>query len=294
MALAMHHRLPVFDLFYSSGVHDHMGLIVFFICLVSVLLYHTQHQVPIYHRKFHKRKIYLYIHIFTGLAEASRYRFREFQNQSFVLPDALDVLSSFLWSWTSLELVKTLRRGDPRTTRPPYQAAACLRPVATLVSYIYGISSLYTVSVRALDGFIYARLAIFYFVHTPYMRYYSNSQIYAVSIPLASTISIYQSRVHSATLIFILVTAYITKLNEWVTYQSHLIRDSGSSCNNSKYFNKMISMLVNLGFVELDELRVVTSISEFKKPVDDEFVSQKYSKMRDPTSGCSLSYESGG
>lgn len=190
------------------------------------MLYHTRHEVPIYQQKFYKKKIYLYFHVFTGTTEVCRYRLREtFEGHSDIPPSPLDILCCFIWSWTSFELLKTLRRGDPRTTRPPYQAGAILRPAACLASYLLRIPSQYRVSIFALDSFIYARLAIFFFSYTPYIQSYRSSTIYAISIPLAATLSIHQSQVPGASLVFVLVAAYITRLNEWVTRQSRLLRE---------------------------------------------------------------------
>jgi hypothetical protein len=213
------------DLSKASALHDHVGLALLSFTFIVITLYHTLHQVRVYHHKFHKKRMYLYFHIFTGLTEAIRYRIREiFEGHSDFLPDSADILCCFIWSWTSLELVKTLRRGDPRTTRPPYQAGACLRPVVTLISFALGVPCLYKVSVYSLDSFIYARLGIFFFSYTPYIRCYTASQIYAISIPLSAALSIHNSRVPGASLVFIFATAYIAKLNEWVTQQSRKMR----------------------------------------------------------------------
>lgn len=223
------------SLFYTSisSLKDHASRAsstqvehgLFIAGLFSVILYHTRHQVPIYHRKFHKKKIYLYIHIITSLSEAFKYRVKGVrQGHSNTLPDIYDVLSCLIWSWTSFELVKTLRRGDPRTTRPPYQVAACLRPTIAVISYLWGISSLHKVSIRSLDSFLWARLIIYFFSYAPYISSFRSSTIYAISIPLASALSVHESRVPGASFIFVLATAFVTKLNSWTTRQSEVLR----------------------------------------------------------------------
>lgn len=204
---------------------DQIQFLLFVSGFLCIGLYHTQHQIPIYHRKFHKSKFYLYIHIFTGLTETFRYRIRMLsQDSTMILPEFLDVLSCFIWSWTSLALVKTLRRGHPQTTRPPYQAAACLRPVVSLISYLYDVPSLHKVSISTLDSFLYARLAIFFFSYTPYIRV-SYGTIYAISIPLAATLSVHESRVPGASLVFVIAVAYVAGLNRWVTEKSRSLRE---------------------------------------------------------------------
>ncbi|KAJ5305346.1 uncharacterized protein N7443_005006 [Penicillium atrosanguineum] len=223
--LTMKYQLNVFNLSRPPGAHEPMNIVLLIFGFIFIIIYNTRHEVPIYQRKFHKKKIYLYVHIFTGLTEAILYRLREtFQGRSDLLPHATDVLSCFIWGWTSLELVKTLRRGDPRTTRPPYQAAAVLRPMISLISYLFSIPSLHRLSISALDSFFYARLAITFFSYTPYIRSYRGSTIYAISIPLAAALSIHESRVPGASLVFIFATAYIKGLNGWVTHQSHYLR----------------------------------------------------------------------
>ncbi|KAJ5698124.1 hypothetical protein N7462_000129 [Penicillium macrosclerotiorum] len=261
-----------------------MQLILFASAFACIFLYHTRHQVPIYHRKFHKNKIYLYVHVIIGILEAFRYRlYVVFQGHNEVLPQAGDILACFVWSWTSFQLVKTLRRGDPRTTRPPYQAGACLRPLASLISYLFSIPCLHRVSIGALDSFIYARLAIFFFYYTPYIRSFSSSTIYAISIPLAATLSIHQSRVPGASLVYILMVTYITRLNEWVTEKSRTLRSPGISATVSEKEKLLISTLIRIGFVELDELRIVEQRKELKRPVSDEYVKWSQTKLEDET-----------
>lgn len=190
-----------------------------------ILLYHTRRQVRIYSTKFSKNKACLFIHIGTGITELTRYHISKARlaNDN-ILPEVIDVLSCFIWSCTSLVLVKTLRRGDPRTTRPPYQTAALLRPLISTISYLLQLPNLHRVSISALDSFLYARLAIFFFAYTPYLHGYSSSTIYSLAIPLAAAFSIHESRVRGASLVFILAMAYVAKLNEWVTHRSRTLQ----------------------------------------------------------------------
>ena len=285
------HGLNILDISGPLGTPVLIHPSLFFCSFFMIFLYHTRHEIPIYQRKFHKRKIFLYLHVLTGVTETFRYRLNELiHGPSDILPDAIGVLSCFLWGFTSLELVKTLRRGDPRTTRPPYQAGAVLRPVVSLISYIFEIPALHRLSISALDSFLYARLAIFFFMHTPYIRSYSRSAIYAISIPLAATLSIHESRVPGASILYILAVSYITRLNEWVTHESRhlrcvsivllvailnltdIVRSKDVSPNVSPYWKLMISTLVGIGFVELEELREVTRARELTKIVDDQYV----------------------
>lgn len=269
----MKHAPSLFDLSRPVVEPSLIHPSFFFLGFFSIFLYHTRHEIPIYQRKFHKRKIFLYLHVVTGATETFRYRLNELQHgHSDILPDAFGVLSCFIWAFTSLELVKTLRRGDPRITRPPYQAGAVLRPVVSLISYLFEIPALHRLSISALDSFIYARLAIFFFTYTPYIRTYSRSAIYAISIPLAATLSIHESRVPGASILYILAVAYIARLNEWVTHQSRFIRSKDRSSSVSPYWKSMISTLVSVGFVELEELREVTRARELEKTVDDQYV----------------------
>lgn len=142
---------------------DTAPLICYCSAYLVILLYHTRRQVRMYSAKFSKNKVCLFIHIGTGVMELSRYHISkaQFGNDN-TLPEVIDVLSCFVWSWTSLVLVKTLRRGDPRTTRPPYQTGALLRPVISTISYLLQLPSLHRVSISALDSFLYARLGMFF------------------------------------------------------------------------------------------------------------------------------------
>ncbi|RAL08862.1 uncharacterized protein BO97DRAFT_437311 [Aspergillus homomorphus CBS 101889] len=252
-----------------------IALISRIIAFTTVILYHTVWHAPTYHAKFSKSKACLFIHIGTGLFENLQYWVLQAQaDHNNVLPNTMDVLFCFLWSWTSFVLVRTLRRGDPRTTRPPYQAAACLRPIATLASYLFNIPSLHTASVHALDGFIYTRLAIFFFTYTPYLRgAVTYSTIYAISLPLAAALSVHNSRVPGASLVFILVMAYITQLNAWVTCRSKRLRDPQAGADVSLLERYLVRALRSLGFAELEELREVSKERALEKPLTDDYIS---------------------
>jgi hypothetical protein len=188
---------------------------------IAIILYHTRRQIRIYSQAFSKHRAYLLLHIVTGLTELIRYHITKARiGRDNILPEPIDVISCFIWGWTSFVLVKTLRRGDPRTARPPYQVGAVLRPLLSIISYLLQVPNLHKVSISALDGFLYARLGIFYFTYTPYLRGYSSSTIYSLSIPMAAILSIHESRVPGASLVFILAMAGVAKLNDWVSHRS--------------------------------------------------------------------------
>ncbi|KAJ5459262.1 hypothetical protein N7530_011206 [Penicillium desertorum] len=240
---------------------------------VAILLYHTRRQVRIYSTAFSKHKAFLFIHIGTGIMELARYHISKARlGNDDVLPGVIDVLSCLIWSWTSLVLVKTLRRGDPLTTRPPYQVGAVLRPVICIASYILQLPSLHRISISALDSFVYARMAIFFFTYTPYLRGYSYSTIYSLSIPLAAVLSIHESRVRGASIVFMLAMAYVAKLNEWVTHRPRILQRSETKSTMAMLEKHVLAGLVFLGFAELDRLREVSKNDALTKPLNDNYV----------------------
>ncbi|PYH82630.1 hypothetical protein BO82DRAFT_353597 [Aspergillus uvarum CBS 121591] len=148
-----------------------------------IIFYHSQYHAPSYHVKFSKHKLVLSLHIGTGLFEVFEYRLRRVQlAHDRILPSELDVVSCLVWSATSLQLVKTLRRGDPQTTRPPYQAGAILRPVVCVLAYLLQSPDLHRLSIYALDSFVYARVFIFFFHYTPYLRPRPDEQAKASTV----------------------------------------------------------------------------------------------------------------
>ncbi|KAJ5933714.1 hypothetical protein N7454_006043 [Penicillium verhagenii] len=259
--------------FAMSQRFDLVPLLYPLIAYSSIIVYHTRWQVRMYNMKFAKNKAFLFLHIATGLMEVARFHISKARlGHDNILPEPLDVLSCVIWGWTSLALVKTLRRGDPLTTRPPYQAGAVLRPVMSIASYLLQIPGLYKVSMSALDSFLYARLAIFFFVYTPYLRGYSYSTIYSLSIPLAAALSIHESRVPGASVVFILATAYVAKLNEWVTHRSRVLQKYEARTYADTVEKCVLAGLLYLGFAELDRLRELSKSKALMKPLDDEYV----------------------
>jgi hypothetical protein len=206
---------PIIDL---APVMCHLG------AYLTIILYHTRRQIRIYSKIFSKHRASLILHIITGITELSRYNITKTRlGHDNILPEPLDVMSCIIWGCTSVVLVRTLRRGDPITTRPPYQVGAILRPVLSITSYLLKLPDLHKVSISALDSFLYARLGIFFFTYTPYLRGYSSSAIYSLSIPLAAVFSIHESCVPGASLVFILAVAGVAKVNEWVTHRSRIL-----------------------------------------------------------------------
>ncbi|KAJ5185646.1 hypothetical protein N7491_006484 [Penicillium cf. griseofulvum] len=264
-----------------SGKSDIVPLIGHPFAYLAIILYHSRRHVPGYSAKFSKNKACLYLHIGTGIMEWARYHVtKAWLGHDDILPEPIDVLSCFIWSWTSVVLVKTLRRGDPLTTRPPYQAGAILRPLVSITSYLLQIPSLHKVSISALDAFLYARLAIFFFAYTPYLRGHSDSTIYSLAIPFAAAFSIHESRVRGASLAFILVVAYVGKLNEWVTHRTRILQASEARSRMDMVERYFILVLLSLGFAELDMLRKVSRNDALMKPINDEYVSKLESNSR--------------
>ncbi|KAJ5158872.1 uncharacterized protein N7500_008523 [Penicillium coprophilum] len=252
---------------------DTGSLIYHGIPYLIILLYHTRRHVRVYSSKFSKNKTCLYIHISTGIIESARYHITKARHgNDDLLPGIMDVISCLIWSWSSVILVKTLRRGDPLTTRPPYQVAAFMRPVVCITSYFLKSPSLHRVSISALDSFVYARLAIFFLIYTPYLPGYSYSTIYSFSIPLAALFSVYSSRVRGASLLFFLFTAYVAKLNKWVTQRSRALQGSQPESHFDLLERYLLTGLLYLGFAELETLREVTRSDALTKPIDDEYV----------------------
>ncbi|CAG7975723.1 unnamed protein product [Penicillium nalgiovense] len=252
---------------------DITALVGHCVAYIVIILYHTRRQVGIYSKTFSKHRAFFFIHIGTGIMELARYHISKARlGNDDILPEVIDVLSCLIWSWTSLVLVKTLRRGDPLTTRPPYQAGAILRPAISVASYLLGLPSLHRISISALDSFVYARMAIFFFTYTPYLRGYSYSTIYSLSIPLSAALSIHESRVRGASLVFILATAYIAKLNEWVTHRSRILQRSETKSTMAMLEKHVLAGLLFLGFAELDRLREVSKNDALTKPLNDDYV----------------------
>ncbi|KAJ5925322.1 hypothetical protein N7454_007961 [Penicillium verhagenii] len=243
---------------------------------LAIILYHTRHQIRIYSKTFSKHRAALILHIITGITELSRYHFTKTRlGHDNILPELIDVTSCIVWGCTSVVLVKTLRRGDPITTRPPYQAGAILRPVLSITSYLHKLPALHRVSVYALDSFLYARLGIFFFTYTPYLRGYSSSAVYSISIPLAAALAIHESRVPGASFVFILAMAGVAKLNEWVTHRSRISEKCGPKSKMDMLEAYVLSGLLYLGFADLDRLRQVSKDKALTKPLTDEYVPQK-------------------
>ncbi|KAJ5383075.1 hypothetical protein N7517_000986 [Penicillium concentricum] len=255
---------------------SNMGpLICHALVYLTIILYHTRRHVRIYSSKFSIQKACLFIHIGTGIMESSRYHISKARlGNDDIIPTALDVLSCLIWTWSSVVLVKTLRRGDPLTTRPPYQTGAFVRPLICIASYLFELPILHRVSISALDSFVYARLAIFFFIYTPYLRGHSYSTIYSISIPLAAVFSIHQSGVRGASLAFVLLTAYVAKLNEWVTHRSRILQGTQARSYIDIVERYILTGLLCLGFAELDLLREVSKSEALTKPIDDDYVSK--------------------
>ncbi|KAJ5349125.1 uncharacterized protein N7506_002378 [Penicillium brevicompactum] len=66
--------------------------------------------------------------------------------------------------------------------------------------------------------------------------------------------------------------ACVAGVNRWVTQKSRSMRDPHESSEVPVHIKRLVPMLINLGFVELEELRAVKKLNELEKPVQDEYI----------------------
>ncbi|PHH80941.1 hypothetical protein CDD80_5151 [Ophiocordyceps camponoti-rufipedis] len=232
-----------------------LELIGYTILYSSVFGFHTRRTVSTYNRKFQKSTSYaLPVHIATGLFEIFRYQLRaSLYGEDNVTAAGGDVIVCLIWAWSSLALVRSLRRGDPSTTRPAYQAGTLLRPVAALAAYLLQSPAMYRVCAKAINSFIYARVGIFIMHKSGFLRKHQDSAVYAICIPVSAILAIHEGRVPGAVPLYIAAMFAVGWLNNWV---SSAIRErpvTGSTTNSIK--DRFVDAMLSLGFAELDGLK---------------------------------------
>ncbi|PFH59416.1 hypothetical protein XA68_12418 [Ophiocordyceps unilateralis] len=230
-------------------------LIGYAILYSSVFGFHTRRTVATYNGKFRKSTSYaLPVHIATGLFEIFRYQIRAaLYGEDVVTATSGDVIVCFIWAWTSLALVRSLRRGDPSTTRPAYQAGTLLRPVAAIAAYALQSPALYRVCAKAINSFVYARVGIFIMHKSGFLRRHQDSSVYAVCIPVSAILSIHEGRVTGAVPLYLAAMFAVGWLNHWV---SSAIKERPATGNMPKSIkDRFVDAMLSLGFAELDDLK---------------------------------------
>lgn len=123
--------------------------------------YHTRRSLRVYRVTSGKQtSLMLTLHILSASFELLRYYAQAVKGD--VLPNAIDTIACFVHSATTLGLAKKLLRGD-QTTRASYQAPALMRPFVALVALLSQSVFVHRASVKLLNGFLHARLVIFFF-----------------------------------------------------------------------------------------------------------------------------------
>lgn len=253
-------------------------LVIHVVLYGAIFGFHERRVVPAYNRKFRKSKAYhLPIHIVTGLFEITRYQLRVVLHGETVCPQLGDVAVCLVWAWSSLELVRSLQRGDPLTTRPAYQAGTVLRPVASLAAYALQSPSLYRVCAKAINSFLYARLGIFVVDKSGYMREHSNAAVYAICIPLSAVLGIYEGNYTGAVPVYVASVLAVAALNRWVSRglreQRESSRPEGTTGVKSLKDGFLATMLA-LGFAELPEIKKMQRRRSLSSDIRDEYISR--------------------
>lgn len=160
---------------------------------------------------------HLIVHIVTGLLEAIIYTARTNYIQKESAPNAYDLMLCLIWAWSALMLIKTLPAGDPTTTRPAYQSVALYRPVVAVLAYFYQEPFFYRAYIKALNSFIYTRLAIFLINRSGVWDHLSYSALYSVCIPLSGTAAVYEGWGVVAAGFLISLIYFLFLFNKWVS-----------------------------------------------------------------------------
>ncbi|PHH93091.1 hypothetical protein CDD83_943 [Cordyceps sp. RAO-2017] len=251
-----------------------------------VLGTYSRKSAPVYNQKFKKTSGYhLPLHIVTGLTEITRYQLRAAKYDGQVLPNTFDIGLCFIWAWFGLLLTRSLRRGDPSTTRPTYQAAAIFRPVATVLAYFLQSVPLYRAGAKLINSFIYARSGVFIVHQSGIMRKHSYASVYALCIPISAVVAIYEADVTGAVAVYVALVMAVAQLNHHVSLRLRgcLSRpnDMITSCSVSDLF--LLMMLV-LGFADLDIMKEMQKRTSLIGDISDDYVSSRGSSMSSSSS----------
>jgi hypothetical protein len=193
----------------------------------------------------------LALHIFSGLNELLGLYIRPLLAQSGKIPDALDLILCLTQSGTNLALVKTMARGQWKTTRPSYQAGAIMRPILTILAMIYRRTDLHTCSLQIIHAFIYTRCLIYIWWRADLLDKYSD--IYMVAVFTAAVLAMADTECPAIlSKAYILCVAGISLLNHWASKQ---LKEPASKRSVAK--QHMLSLLLCLGFVDLPTLKSV-------------------------------------
>lgn len=204
----------------SSVVHNKyiQELVIYGALYALVLGTYSRKSAPVYNQKFKKTSNYhLPLHIVSGLTEITRYQIRAAKHDGNVLPNSFDVCLTLVWAWFGLLLTRSLRRGDPSTTRPTYQAAAIFRPAATVLAFLLQDVAIYRAGVKLVNSFIYARMGVFILLQSGILRKHSYASVYAVAIPISAVIAIHEAGVTGAVAVYVALVLGVSALNHHVS-----------------------------------------------------------------------------
>ncbi|KJZ72784.1 hypothetical protein HIM_07859 [Hirsutella minnesotensis 3608] len=261
----------------NSFVHNRyiQELTFYGIMYALVLGAYSARSAPIYNQKFKKTSSYhLPVHIVTGLTEITRYQIRAAKHDGHVLPNAFDIALCLTWAYFGLLLTRSLRRGDPSTTRPTYQAAAIFRPVATILAYVLGNEALYRAGSKLINSFIYARAGVFVVNTSGIMRKHSYASVYAVAIPISAVVAIHEANVTGAVGVYVALIMAVAQLNYYVSLR---LRGSLSRPNDmitsASIMDLSLLMLLVLGFADLDIMKEMQKRTSLVADISDDYVS---------------------
>lgn len=171
----------------------------------TVFSLHTRHSLPMYLHTFAKpNRIPITLHFSAGLIEVFKYQTLVIRGP--VYPSVWDLFLCLCHSLSSIQLNKTLRRGNI-TTRPTYQIVALWRLYLSTAAWTTQDAHLHWASVRMIDSFLYTRAIVFLAYVAHFDRRFSGGDLYGNGVFFAGLLSVWEIDLTCGLPLFLLLVA---------------------------------------------------------------------------------------
>ncbi|KAG8905201.1 hypothetical protein FRB99_000470 [Tulasnella sp. 403] len=239
-------------------------LLMAFLAYAVIMSYHTRRAIWSYRGGASRSRLILAAHVLAGVYEISHWYIGSLSAPP--KPTASDLFACLVHSATNLMLTKSLRRGQPKFTRPSYQAGAILRIAPALLAWKNQDPLLHETAVKLLHAFAFTRVLIY--VAGIIGLFKSYAEVYSFGVFVGAVLAFLNCPQPQFANVYIVTVFLVVLVNQWTTDVTE------GKLAQSPTSRMIAKFLLSLGFANLETVQMARhSTEELLQEKQDDYVS---------------------
>ncbi|KAI0024062.1 hypothetical protein F4780DRAFT_798318 [Xylariomycetidae sp. FL0641] len=220
---------------------------------------YSRRTTPNYARRLRKASnLPLLGHLAAGLVGVFRYHARALRGGGPVRPDLLDLGVCAAHAYGTFALAKDMLKGHRTLTRPTFQMGGVVELALGAAAYALGSAVLHRAAVKFLDGYVYVRLVTGVLMALGL----GFNASFAVGNGVGALWAMTTTGLPGGELAVLGVGAAIVKIHRWTSARIY------ESNARAYYENPLVRALTDVGFVEIEALRLVSKAAALSPEID--------------------------